>query len=187
MKSNKNLNIPSILDNTPKECRLDVAFSLLTPLQQEIMRIFLEKKSALSIFQVRKKLIERWFEELQKEMKKIEPEINHPDNIPVVLFSENHYPGSMVLSKKSLQECISKYNVRESEHRKEGEKSLMSLKEKILKEIGVPVPVYSKVEHELNSMVTIGLLITIPTGERKTKCLYALDPRVAQKISMENK
>jgi len=71
MKSNKNLNIPSILDNTPKECRLDVAFSLLTPLQQEIMRIFLEKKSALSSYEVWKNLITKKFDVIPKDEKPV--------------------------------------------------------------------------------------------------------------------
>ena len=187
MKEKEKTNILSLLDALPEDRRLDALLLTLTPLQKEILQVFLKEKASLNVFQVRKKLIERWFEMLLEEARKntellMKVSLDHSivtDSLPpVTLFTKSHYPGEITIGIRALQECISKYNERESEHRKEGGKSLMGLKEKILKEVGVPVPVYSKVEHELNSMVTIGLLITIPTGERKTKSLYALDPRV---------
>ena len=48
--------------------------------------------------------------------------------------------------------------------------------------MGVPIPVYSKVENELNSLVTTGLLIVIPREKGRAKCLYALNPKFVQKI-----
>lgn len=190
MKEKKEINILALLDDLPRDRRFDVVLSILTSLQKEIVMLFLEKKIAMSVFEVRKKLIERWFEMFLEEARKKEHLLTRPvelfehleDLPPVTLFSKSYYPGEITVKVKLLQTSISTYNKAEPKYHRKGEKGLLELKEKILKDMGVPIPVYRKVENELNSLVTTGLLIVIPREKGRAKCLYALNPKFVQKI-----
>ena len=185
---NKNrLNIAPLLETLPQG-RIDVILSLLPPLQREIATIFLEKRTGLSAYEVRKALITKCFKLFLEAAHKASPKIRflskeEMKNIPpFILFSETYFPGEVVVDAFTLMRAYMKYNEEVGEVSSKSEKALLKLKEDILRDLGVNMPSYRKIESDLRALVTCGLLVYFETEEGKSKGLYALNPKVTEKL-----
>ncbi|HEC87176.1 MAG TPA: hypothetical protein ENI49_04840 [Thermoplasmatales archaeon] len=179
-------NILKLLEELPQE-KIHFALSLLTPLQRESIEILAKRQTSLSAFEIKKCMIQKWYGDIwfmlswlhSKEIitikeDRIEIVQNYPN--PVLLLDKTFYPGPIDISLPTL---IENFNAFLKNKEKTNQ---ISTKEKLLKKLGVPVPSFAKIQSELNELVVIGVLFSLPSSKRNTRDLYAINPKIAEKL-----
>ena len=178
------MNILEIIKSLPKERIADI-LHVLDPLEREIFNVFLSQETAISIFDVEKTLVDRYFNWLKLKLIDLDSEgilkadfdrrrIERIKEIPLVeVFEHTFFPGSRYVPFEKFLEIMNKHFF-ELENQPSESAKVVRAKENFLRNF-FPFPSYSRIARIVDQFVLCNLLIK-RKSEGKAKYLYAVNP-----------
>jgi len=152
---------------------------MLSPLEREILDIFLKRRVSWSAHEIWTGLINETFSRVMQECNKIiskgnEPNVN--DFVPIELTISKYLPPKTV-TLREIQSAIKEFQERYEKAR--GEKDILYSKLKFVRHF-YRIPTVKKVEEGANSLVNLGILLKTSSTDKRVKSAYYINPTFAE-------